>query len=98
MVTRLRPGRIGLDSREGKGYFLFATTSGPTLGPTHRSVQSVLGVLSLGGKRPGRELTSNLHIVARLRIYAAILPFLQYVFIAWCLVKQWIWLHGVVLS
>jgi len=48
-VTRLWAGRQGL------GYFLFATASGPFLGPTQPPIQRVPGALSPGVKRPGHE-------------------------------------------
>jgi hypothetical protein len=39
----------------GRDFFLFATASRPTLGPTQPPIQWVPGVLSLGVKRLGRE-------------------------------------------
>jgi len=45
------------------------------------------GDLSSGVKRPGVELTPHLHLVPKLRLRGAIPPLLQYVFMAWCLVK-----------
>jgi len=45
----------GFVSRQGLGIFLFTTASGPVLEPTLPPIQSVLGALSLGVKRPGRE-------------------------------------------
>jgi hypothetical protein len=47
-------GVLGFDSRRQLGIFLFAA-SRTTLGPTQPPIQWVLGVLSLGVKRPGRE-------------------------------------------
>jgi hypothetical protein len=46
---------IGVRVRQELGIFLFATVSRPTLGPTQTPIQSVLGTLTLGIKRPGRE-------------------------------------------
>jgi hypothetical protein len=46
---------LGFDSRRGLGIFLFTTASGTALGPTRPPIQWVLGALSLGVKRPGRE-------------------------------------------
>jgi len=43
-------------------------------------------------------LTTHVHLVLRLRMYGAIPPLLQYVFMAKCLIKQEICLHGMVLS
>jgi len=37
------------------GIFLFTTMSRTALGPTQPPIQRVLGALSLGVKRPGRE-------------------------------------------
>jgi hypothetical protein len=39
----------------GAGIFLFTTASRTALGPTQPPIQWVLGALSLGVKRPGRE-------------------------------------------
>jgi hypothetical protein len=44
----------GFDSRQGVGIFIF-TASRPDLWPTQPPIQWVLGTLSLGIKRPGRE-------------------------------------------
>jgi hypothetical protein len=63
---------LGFDSRWGLGIFLFTTASRTALEPTQPPIQWVLGALSLGIKRPGRE---------------AIHPLPQYAFMAWCLVK-----------
>jgi hypothetical protein len=47
----------------------------------------------------GRDvtLTAQLHLVPRLKMCGAITPLPQYVFIAWCVIKQWVSVHGVVL-
>jgi hypothetical protein len=55
VVTRLQAGRPGFDSSHEQGYFLFATASGPALGPTQPPIQRVSKSLSLGVKRLGRE-------------------------------------------
>jgi hypothetical protein len=47
--------RLGFNSRRGLGIFLFITGSRTALGPTQPPIQWVLGVPSLGVKRPGRE-------------------------------------------
>jgi hypothetical protein len=39
----------------GLGIFLFTTVSRTALGPTQTPIQWILGALSLGVKRPGRE-------------------------------------------
>jgi hypothetical protein len=43
------------DSRRGLGNFSFETMSRPNLGPIESPIKWVLGVLSLGIKRPERE-------------------------------------------
>jgi hypothetical protein len=55
MVTRLRAGQPRFDSRQGLGIFIFATASGPGLGPTQPSIQWVPEALSPEVKRPGCE-------------------------------------------
>jgi hypothetical protein len=49
-------GVLGFDSRRGLGIFLFTTVSRTALGPTQPPVQCVPGAVSLGIKRPGREV------------------------------------------
>jgi hypothetical protein len=46
IVTRLRAGQPGFDSRQGQDIFLLATASGPTLGPTQPPIERVSAVLS----------------------------------------------------
>jgi hypothetical protein len=48
-------GVLGFDSWQGLGIFLFTTASRTALGPTQPPIQWVLGALSPGIKRPGRE-------------------------------------------
>jgi hypothetical protein len=45
----------GFESREGLEIFLFITASRKFLGPTQPPIQYILGALSLGIKKPGRE-------------------------------------------
>jgi len=52
--TRLGTGRAGFDSRQGQGFFLFATTA---LGPKEPPIQWVPGATSLQVKRPERLQT-----------------------------------------
>jgi hypothetical protein len=59
IATRLRAGQskvLGFDSRRGLGIFLFTTACRTALGPTQPSIQWVQGALSVGLKRPGREV------------------------------------------
>jgi hypothetical protein len=46
----------GFESRQGLGIFRFTTASRPALEPTQPPIQLVQGALSLGVKRPGREV------------------------------------------
>jgi hypothetical protein len=75
------------------GLFLFTTMPILVLGPTQTPIQWVLGALSLGLK-----LTTQLHLLPRLRIHGATPPLSQYVFTAWYLIKQHIHLHDMVLK
>jgi hypothetical protein len=55
----LRTGRPGFDFRQRQQIFLFSTASRPVLGTTHSPLQWVLGFLSPGVKRPGREIVHS---------------------------------------
>jgi hypothetical protein len=77
----------GFESRQGLSIFLLTTAFRPALGPTQPSIQWVPGALSPGVNRPGREADHSPHIVPRSRMRGAILPYPQYSFIVWCLVK-----------
>jgi hypothetical protein len=48
-------GVLGFDSRRGLGIFLYTTASRTVLVPAQPPMEWVLGALSLGLKRPGRE-------------------------------------------
>jgi hypothetical protein len=77
---------LGFDSQQGLGIFLFTTASRLTLGPTQSPIQWVPGALSLGVKWLGVKLTTQPHLVLRLKnewSYTSTSP---------------IRLHGVVLS
>jgi len=50
-----------------------------------------------GVKRLRRE-AAHLHPVQRLRMRGTTTPFPQHIFMVWCLLKQWICLHGMVHS
>jgi hypothetical protein len=72
----------------GLGIFLFTTASRTALGPTQPPIQWVPGILSLGVKRPGREAGYSLPSSAEVKNAWSYTSSLQYVFMAWCLVKQ----------
>jgi hypothetical protein len=58
-ITGWTIGVLGFDFRRGMGIFLFTTASTTALGPTQPPISWVLGVLSLGIKRPGREANQS---------------------------------------
>jgi hypothetical protein len=78
-------------SSSGMGWEFFCSLPGPA--PIH----CVL-VLSPKVKRSGRELNTCFNLVPKLRMLENI-PYLpQYIFIEWCLIKQWIRLHDMMLD
>jgi hypothetical protein len=68
--------------------FLFTTASRPALGSTQPPIQWLSGVLYPEVKRSGRETDYSPPSVLRLRMREVIPPLPQYVFMAWCLIKQ----------
>jgi hypothetical protein len=78
---------VRFESRQELEIFLFSTVSRLVLEPTHSPIQWVTGVLSLGVKRPSREVAIHLHLVPRSEMHGAVPP-LQYAFMIWCLVKK----------
>jgi hypothetical protein len=60
-------------------------------------IEWVLGALSSGKSGRDMKLTIHLHIVPRLNMRGAVPLFLQYVFMARCLIKQWTRFQGVAL-
>jgi hypothetical protein len=66
-------GVLEFDSRRRPEIFLFTTASRTALGPTLPPIQRVLGALSLGVKRPGREADhsppSNAEVKERVELY-----------------------------
>jgi hypothetical protein len=76
--------RGSIPVRNKEGTFLYVTATRPALGP----IQWVLGTLSLGVKREGREADHSLPSSAEIKT-APFIPLLpQYVFVACCLIKQ----------
>jgi hypothetical protein len=91
VATRLWAGQqevLGFDSRQGLGIFLFSTVSTPALGPTQPPIKWVPQALSLGVQRPGHESDHSPPSSAEVKNAWSIPPLLQYVFMAWCLVKH----------
>jgi hypothetical protein len=80
--------RLGFDSRRGLGIFLFATASRTALGPTQPPIRWVLGILSPGIKRPGREADHLSPTSAEVKNTWSYTSTPQYVFMIWLLVKH----------
>jgi hypothetical protein len=79
----------GFESRQGQGIFLFTTASRPALEPTQPPIQWVLGALSLGVKRPGREADHSPPSTVEVEnAWSSIPSLLQYTSMAWCSVKS----------
>jgi hypothetical protein len=70
------------------GIFLFTTASRPTLGPTQPPTQWVPGVLSLWVRRVGREADHSSPSTAEVMNAWSYTSAPQYVFMAWCSVKN----------
>jgi hypothetical protein len=78
----------GFESRRGMVIFLFTTASTTALGPTQLPSQWISGALSLGVKRPGRELDHSPASSAEVKNAWSYIPLPQYSFMAWCSVKH----------
>jgi hypothetical protein len=82
IVTRIRTGRPGLNSRQGRGklYFLFATASIPTLESIQIPIQYEPGAFYPRIKRPmceGDHLPPSCVVVKNLRSHKSISPILK---------------------
>jgi hypothetical protein len=76
------------DSRRRLGIFLFAQVSRTPLGPIQLPIQWVLGAVSLGVKRPGREADHSSPSSAEVNNAWSYTSTPPYVFMAWYLVKH----------
>jgi hypothetical protein len=95
IVTTLQDGRPRFDSRQGLVIFLFATASRPGLGSTHPPIRQVSGDLSSEVKQPERKVKHSPPSNAEVNNAWSYTSNPQYVFMVWCLIEQWIYLHGV---
>jgi hypothetical protein len=80
------------------GYFLLPSSFRPALGSTQHPIQLVPGTVIQGIKRQGCEVdpsTPSSSKISNKRGYA-FTP--QYLFMAWCLIKQKVRLHRVMLN
>jgi len=80
------------------GFFPLSTASRPALGLTRPPVHWVPGAVSPGVKLPGHEADHSAPCSAEVEKAWSYNSTPQHVFTAWCLIKQWIRLHGMVLS
>jgi hypothetical protein len=82
----------------GNGVFLFfVTASRSALGPTEPPIQSLPGAVSSGVKRSGRKAYHSPPSSAEVKNAWSFTSSFQHVLMAWCLIKQEVRLHGVVL-
>jgi hypothetical protein len=94
IATRLRVGRPGFDFRQRRWFFLIPTASRTAPGLTQSPNQWVPETCSPGAKRPGREADQLLPSIAEVRNAWSYTSSPQYVFMAWCLIKQWLQVQG----
>jgi hypothetical protein len=100
IVSRLWAEWLGFNTCQRQGILLFATASRPVMVPTQPPVQWVLGALSWGGgvKKPVHEADHSPPSSVEVKNAWSYMSTAPYIFMAWCLVKHKICLHGVVLS
>jgi hypothetical protein len=78
--------------------FFLATGSRPAMGSTQPPIQLVLGDITPGVKQPVCEADHSLPSSASVKIAWNYTSILEYIFMAWCLIKQLLRIHGAVLS
>jgi hypothetical protein len=86
-VTGWTIGVLRFDSRREQGIFFFTAASRTSLGPT-QPIQWVAEALSLAVKRLGCEADHSPPSSAEVKNACSYTSAPQYVFMAWCLVKQ----------
>jgi hypothetical protein len=89
-MTRLQTGRPGFDSRKRHERDFSLPHTVQIGSGAHLDTYPVgTGALSLGSKSVrGMNLITHLQVLPWLRMGGAMPPVPQYVFIAWCLIKQ----------
>jgi hypothetical protein len=86
IVTRLRAGRPGFDSRQGmERLFLFATASIPAMRPSQPPIEWVPGAFYPGVKRPWCEADHSLSYSTKFKNAWSYTSSPKYVSMAWCL-------------
>jgi hypothetical protein len=98
IVAGVWAGRRWFDSRQVQGVFILVTASSLILGPSQPPIQRVPGALSLVVRQPGREADHSPPASAKVKNVWSYTSTPKYRFMAWCLIKQQIRLHGMVLS
>jgi hypothetical protein len=78
--------------------FLFSTMSRPALGPTQLPIQWVPGALTLGLKWPGCDADHSPPSSAEANNVWSYTSTPQYIFMVWCLIKQLICPHNIILT
>jgi hypothetical protein len=77
----------GFESRQGLSIFFFTTAPRPVLGPTQPPKYWVPGAISLGVKQSGCEANHSPPSAEVKNVWSYTYT-LQYVFMAWCSVKE----------
>lgn len=65
---------LGFDSQHRREIVFFPPEARPSLGPTQPLILWMHGAVSLAVMQPGCVLTTDLHLVLRLRMHGAIPP------------------------
>jgi len=97
VMTRLRAGRPRFNPRQGQGMFLLVTASRPALEPTQYPIKWEPGVVSLEVKRSVSEVDHSPASSAEVKNAWSYTSIPQYVYMVWCLVKQWMRVNSLVL-
>jgi hypothetical protein len=88
-VIKLRAKRPGLNSRQGRDFFLLATAlSRPAMGPTQPPIQRVTRALSLSAKRPGHVSDHPHSYRAEVKAAGSYTSIPPHTFMSWSLVKH----------
>jgi hypothetical protein len=86
MVTSVRAELSGFNLQQRLGFPVLTIAYRPALEPTHPPIQ-----WAPGAKRPVCEADlSPPCLVPRSRMHGSIPALPKFIFVAWCLIKQWI--------
>jgi len=95
-IQRFSYGLDEFESRQGQEFFLLATASRPALVPIQPPIQWVPGALTPGVKWTGLEADHSPPPSAEVKNTWSYISTPPYVFMAWCLLKYILCLHGVI--